>query len=355
MPKSSPYRRVWVIGDIHGMYDPLKMLVDHIRYVKYDTGEDAKLIFLGDYIDRGPCSREVVDLILSLADEFELVCLAGNHEDMMLQFLNGSELVDELGNTWFAGNGGQQTVCSFTRSRELFRRLYAGAEMAGDDFRPDDFDLAPKYRQFFDSLRYAHIENFEHAGQNRRFAFTHAGLFERANRTIQAAAGLPDISPDEQLVPRSYAEFHAFRRHRKVWLEHLHLWNRGLPKEKFADFIHVHGHTPTPALGDLAERLGDFDPGSCLPFVKFTSDLVQADRVGNSLVFNAALDDVIAINIDTGSAYGKALTALSLHPKDLIEHQVVDVLQARIDMLDRLSGQAIGFTMSFEPDHQPMD
>ncbi len=104
---ASSSKRIWVIGDIHGMYDPLRMLINHIRYVRYETEEDAKLIFLGDYIDRGPCSREVVDLILSLENEFETVCLAGNHEDMLLQFLHGSDLIDELGNAWFEGNGGQ--------------------------------------------------------------------------------------------------------------------------------------------------------------------------------------------------------------------------------------------------------
>lgn len=344
------HKRLWVIGDIHGMYDPLRMLVNQIRYVKYETGEDAKLIFLGDYIDRGPSSREVIDLIIGLEEEFETVCLAGNHEDMMLQFLNGSDLVEELGNAWFEGNGGQQTVCSFTASPAVYRKLFASRDRRVK-FRPEDFDLAPKYRHFFENLAYAHTETLEYEGRRATFAFTHAGLFDRSNQPVYFAAGLPDITPEEQLALTNFASFHAFRRKWKIWLEHLHLWNRDIPRDKHSEFILVHGHTPTPALAGKAEHVGDFDPASCLPFVKFTSNGVCGDRIGNTLVFNADVNDIISVNIDTGSAYGKALTAISLHPKDFLDNHVIDVLQARIDLLDRVAGQAIGFSMSFEPDH----
>lgn len=344
-------KRIWVIGDIHGMYDPLRMLINHIRYVRYETGEEAKLVFLGDYIDRGPCSREVVDLILSLASEFEIVCLAGNHEDMLLQFLHGSDLIDELGNSWFEGNGGQQTVCSFTRSPEVFRKLFERRDGCGD-FTAEDFDLAPAYRRFFEGLVYAHTESLHFEDRQAAFAFTHAGLYDRLNQPVYFAAGLPDITPEEQLSLTNYESFHAFRKKWKLWLEHLHLWNRDIPRDKHSDYLLIHGHTPTPALAQSNDAIGDFDPTSCLPFIKFAKPGVCGDRVGNTLVFNAGVDDIISINVDTGSAYGKALTAISLHPKDFLDAHVIDVIQARVDLLDRLGGQAIGFTMAFEPDHK---
>ncbi|MDR0355331.1 MAG: metallophosphoesterase, partial [Deltaproteobacteria bacterium] len=73
---------IWAIGDIHGMFDPLKRLLERIR--EFDKPEDpAKVIFLGDYIDHGPSSKETLDLVMRL--DLEKVCLAGNHEDMALR------------------------------------------------------------------------------------------------------------------------------------------------------------------------------------------------------------------------------------------------------------------------------
>lgn len=83
-----------VITDIHGRWDALKALLAQVP-------EGAKLVFLGDYIDRGSQSAEVVKLVRSL----DAVCLRGNHEDMMCD-------PDTMGGTWTA-NGGSATVESY--------------------------------------------------------------------------------------------------------------------------------------------------------------------------------------------------------------------------------------------------
>jgi serine/threonine protein phosphatase 1 len=54
------------VGDIHGCYNELLTLVDHIR--KQTAGEDLKWVFVGDYIDRGPASREVIEYLKTKAD-----------------------------------------------------------------------------------------------------------------------------------------------------------------------------------------------------------------------------------------------------------------------------------------------
>ncbi|MDR0355328.1 MAG: metallophosphoesterase [Deltaproteobacteria bacterium] len=69
---------------MHGLFDPLKSLLERIRQI--ETPEDpAKIIFLGNYIDHGPSSKEVMDLVMRL--DMEKVCLVGNHEDMALRFI----------------------------------------------------------------------------------------------------------------------------------------------------------------------------------------------------------------------------------------------------------------------------
>jgi serine/threonine protein phosphatase 1 len=71
----------YVIGDIHGCYDELCELFEKIE--KHDGGYDYKLIFVGDYVDRGPKSREVVDFVQRMVQRGH-VALMGNHEDMLV-------------------------------------------------------------------------------------------------------------------------------------------------------------------------------------------------------------------------------------------------------------------------------
>ena len=75
----SQNRRI-VIGDVHGHYDTLVALLDSISPTTND-----EVYFLGDLIDRGPKSAQVVDLVMR--NQFK--CLRGNHEEMMLDVVGG--------------------------------------------------------------------------------------------------------------------------------------------------------------------------------------------------------------------------------------------------------------------------
>ena len=115
---------IWVIGDIHGMFDPLNRLITEIRKLSVLYEEEVeKVIFIGDYIDHGPSSKEVIDLVMDL--EFEKVLLMGNHEDLLLQFYDNGDELEEYGNVWFNGNGGQETIYSFSKEQEVYKKLRA--------------------------------------------------------------------------------------------------------------------------------------------------------------------------------------------------------------------------------------
>src|SRR5687768_17164278 len=75
----------WVVGDIHGMLRPLSALVAHL------TAKDpaAQFLFVGDYVNRGPDSRAVLDLLISLQSEGRAQFVRGNHDDMFDMVLNG--------------------------------------------------------------------------------------------------------------------------------------------------------------------------------------------------------------------------------------------------------------------------
>ncbi len=91
---------IYVIGDIHGCLDPLRRLMDQIH-----PSETDEVVFVGDYIDRGPDSRGVIDYLLTLRGRY--IFLMGNHERMFLDFLQGKDRF------LFLYNGGTATVDSY--------------------------------------------------------------------------------------------------------------------------------------------------------------------------------------------------------------------------------------------------
>ena len=104
-PSGGRTGRLFAIGDIHGCVDELTAMLGTIGPVRGDT-----VVFVGDYIDRGPAARDVIEVLLELnRGAAEFVFLKGNHEDMMLSFLG---LPGHYGES-FLFNGGLPTLESY--------------------------------------------------------------------------------------------------------------------------------------------------------------------------------------------------------------------------------------------------
>ena len=96
----------FVVGDVHGCVDELVYLLEGLPL---DQGD--RIVFLGDYIDRGPDSQGVISRLVELqrAGEQEIVFLKGNHEDMMLGYLGMGGRHGDM----FLYNGGRATLTSY--------------------------------------------------------------------------------------------------------------------------------------------------------------------------------------------------------------------------------------------------
>ncbi|HUN56002.1 MAG TPA: metallophosphoesterase family protein [Smithella sp.] len=138
--------KIFAIGDIHGCLDKLKELMPK-------TGIDHQndtLIFIGDYIDRGLFSPEVVNYIIRLQREYKkVVCLRGNHEDMFERYLEG---VDE---DMYLNNGGLNTLHSY-------------GIILSDDIKKRKLRVPAGHRKFFESL----LPYYE----TEDYIFVHAGM-----------------------------------------------------------------------------------------------------------------------------------------------------------------------------------
>ena len=184
MRVSSSQRRILAVGDIHGCAEELEELLKKIRPQKDDV-----VVFLGDYIDRGPDSRRVVDLVLDLQNKCEVVALKGNHEALFLDFL---ERPESPGAGVFVLNGGSATLANYSN--------------------PDgSFSLPDAHLNFFRTLKLCYETDTHY--------FVHAGV--------------PNI-PLAQIVPEQH--------------EMQLLWSRYpfLNSEFQWEKVVVHGHTPMP-------------------------------------------------------------------------------------------------------------
>jgi serine/threonine protein phosphatase 1 len=92
-----------VIGDIHGCLKAFNAILQALQLTPDDT-----VITIGDYVDRGPDSRGVIDRLIALRDQVQLVPLLGNHEEMMLEVLD--KKVEPY--SWFM-HGGAKTMESY--------------------------------------------------------------------------------------------------------------------------------------------------------------------------------------------------------------------------------------------------
>lgn len=104
-------RRLIAIGDIHGRHSKLACLIEKISPQREDT-----MVFLGDYIDRGPDSYYVVGFLIKLKEEYpNTITLRGNHEDFVISLFMGNQNQWER-NIWLKMNGGDLTLASYKRA-----------------------------------------------------------------------------------------------------------------------------------------------------------------------------------------------------------------------------------------------
>jgi len=207
--------RIYAIGDIHGRADLLKETFSRI-----DTDRNAGVsprtieVYLGDYIDRGPDSREVLNMLIERADRYEAVFLKGNHEDFVLQFLSNPRLFA----SW-SKLGGLETLRSYGLQPARTRTVNQQTALA----RAFDAQLPPLHRDFLRRL-----EVFFVCGD---FFFVHAGI-------------RPGLALNRQ------------RETDLIWIREEFLTYEG-PIEKMI----VHGHSPVPAVEFRANRI-NIDTGA---------------------------------------------------------------------------------------------
>jgi serine/threonine protein phosphatase 1 len=222
---------VYAIGDIHG---ELEMLQDAVAKVESDGGSDATVVFVGDYVDRGARSREVIDyLIDGLSTGKNWICLLGNHDRMFSLFLEESPRRDprlRIEYTWLHERlGGRQTLLSY-----------------GVDIEASPSLIHQQARAAVPMAHQAFLQSLKHSHQIDNLLFVHAGI-------------RPGVPIAEQLDDDL------------IWIR-----QEFLEDTRQHPFLIVHGHTPVPVPRHYGNRVAiDTGAGYGKPL---TTAVFEGDR-----------------------------------------------------------------------------
>ena len=216
VPATLPHGvRIYAVGDIHGRSDLLHKL---LRGIDADCRRRPAIrpitVFVGDYIDRGPCTRDVLNLLLRWRQDNEAVFLRGNHETFLPRFLADSRTLDE-----WRQYGGLETLLSYglkpTISPDRREQVRLADKLANA--------LPREHLDFLESL-----DLFYGCGD---FLFVHAGI-------------------------RPGVRFHEQTENDLLWIREEFL-TYDQPFERFV----VHGHTPV-SVPDLRPNRINIDTGA---------------------------------------------------------------------------------------------
>jgi serine/threonine protein phosphatase 1 len=216
--------RIYAIGDIHGRLDLLNNLLARIsRDVALRPTARPLYVFLGDYIDRGPSSRETIDRLIEHRKVHESIFLKGNHELIAIKCLSDRTLLDQ----WLR-LGGLETLVSYGVPTEI---LVKGRQIA---------KLQSAFHSALPRAHFRFFRDLKNSFESGDFFFAHAGVKPGVDLSLQKENDL--------------------------------LWIRGeflSSRQEFGKIV-VHGHTPTRDIEVAPNRInidtGAFATGrlSCL-------------------------------------------------------------------------------------------
>ncbi len=230
--------RIYAIGDIHGYVDLLDRMHEAIMFDLVDGApEHVHVVYLGDYIDRGPDSAAVIDRLIERRDRGDGVpktFIMGNHEMALFEFMHDPE-----GHNWL-NYGGVQTLASY------------GITFENDTILPSEYVLAAeKMRRQIPAEHLEFMMGCEFSLVLGDYLFAHAG-----------------INPMKSIDDQTKSELTFIR-------EPFLSWDRD-PAFKPLSHKIVHGHTPSEAPENLPHRIG-VDTGAYESGVLSCAVLEEAD------------------------------------------------------------------------------
>ena len=230
-PRIPDDTRIYAIGDVHGRVDLLREMFSAIddSLATYPI-ENVVHVLVGDYIDRGPNSRQVIDALIERASQHTMVYLKGNHENYAVQFLADPSILSEWKQV-----GGMNTLLSY------------GLQPSTQDDPGARQEMAAAFRSALPNSHLRFLQDLRLTFSCGDFFFAHAGV----------RPGIPLVEQREQDL---------------LWIRDDFL----LHEEDFGKII-VHGHTPAKTPDIRSNRI-NIDTGA-FATGRLTCLILQGDQM----------------------------------------------------------------------------
>ncbi len=258
------------IGDVHGRYD---LLQDLLAQIEKHPNAGFRKVFLGDMVDRGPDSFKIVQTAKDLVEKENAIALFGNHEDMMIDYIDQG--VPNRNHIWLY-NGGNKTIESYGKEMKAYgQKAFFGAARK--------------------SLHYNWIKNLPLYYETDKVWFSHAPMPRERYRSIRHYPLMEGVTVDY--------------RHDKEMLTWSYHENAGVTED-----VYAHPHGKTAVCGHIhAVRDGIFTP-------RIYENIIYADT-GSGCYYKAPLTAVFLTD-------GKYTGYLQAYPKNQEPVMTEELLRA---------------------------
>jgi len=278
----------WIIGDIHGTYLTMMALIDKIK----TKDENAEIIFVGDFCDKGPRSKEVIEYILSGVESGEFQAVRGNHEEIMYH-----GIFYPFGIDWDA-NGGAVTRYSY----------YGGKPFELDPLNRD------KLISDGNSLMEEHAKKlielplflkFDDEIDGKKLLVSHAPCAEFIDEYLELHGGTEE---ENEIAMQKYEDEYSLKERIRITKNgDLINMNRNLPTKE-NKYFNITGHNIT---GKLLTKYKNIE---C--FNKDTEVIIDKE-LGYACIDTGAV-------LGTKEIFGGKLTAISFPGLEVIQQENID-------------------------------
>ncbi len=280
----------WCIGDVHGSYFTLVALIEKINR----KDKNAELIFLGDYCDRGPRSKQVIKYIIKNIKENKIKAVRGNHEDLMVE-----DLMHPSPFSNWNSNGGDNTISSY---REPFLK-------EDEDFTDEEISLITNEMKedakFLSELPlYLILDDEDDEG--RKLLVSHAPSTDFVEEYLEIY-GENSKENSVELYEKEHGLLERCKITKKIDLFN---WNRNLPIHKSKKYFGISGHNIAKHLKDRYENIEGYN--------EKTEVIIDKNKG------YASIDTGAYIGKEYGVTFGGNLTAISFPNLEIIQQKNID-------------------------------
>jgi len=270
---------IWCISDVHGCYLTMLALIEKVKA----KDSEAEFIFTGDFIDRGPKSKDVLGYILPRIESGEFKAVKGNHEEIMY---NG--IYHPFGSNW-DDNGGIATRQSYSEDTDLMKE------------HANKITDLPLYLIFDDCLD----------NKGRKLLVSHAFCADFIDEYLHFTVGDKD---EREKFRDDYDEKYGLMARIAITKKgDLFNWNRNLPEKDDTGYFNITGHNITEHLLDRYISIEGYDE--------------ETEVIVNKDLGYACIDTGAFINSRYKVTFGGKMTAISFPGLEVIQQKNIDELE----------------------------